>query len=257
MVEKDSVHHFETYFLEAGRRLECSSYASGAIERLTATATLLESASTKRRGFERAVDIGAAPGLLTAFIREQLAVPNVTVVSLRPSEAFERYVATVGVTSLVLDVERDRLPFPDRSCDCLLFYEVIEHLIYPQAVFAEMARIVAPEGTIVIGCPNLGALRNRLGLLRGKPILELPSVKDPAGPLLKDRPHVRPHLLDELRALVDVHGLAVTAQRYAERSRRRPGVLPALRRWARRCSMGLVPTLKDTLIIVVRPRDTP
>lgn len=55
-----------------------------------------------------------------------------------------------GVTTAV----GERLPFADSSFDLILSNEVIEHVTDDRAYLAEMARVLRPNGRIVIFCPN-------------------------------------------------------------------------------------------------------
>ena len=46
------------------------------------------------------------------------------------------------------------LPFEDQSFDLVVSRSVVEHLEHPQAVFAELRRILRPGGRIVFATPN-------------------------------------------------------------------------------------------------------
>ena len=45
------------------------------------------------------------------------------------------------------------IPFPDESFDSILCTEVLEHVIHPEALVAEMRRVLRPGGTMVITVP--------------------------------------------------------------------------------------------------------
>jgi len=49
----------------------------------------------------------------------------------------------------------DAIPFPDLSFDLVTCNMVVEHLVDPRQCFAEMARVLAPGGIVVIHTPNL------------------------------------------------------------------------------------------------------
>jgi SAM-dependent methyltransferase len=116
-----------------------------------------------------ALDIGCGTGDVMAHLRRQC--PHARIVGLD----FQRY-GDDGLEHLDAFVEFDlaqllgrdaRLPFGDASFDIVLLTEVIEHLTQPHMLLAEVHRILAPEGALVLTCPNLLALENRLGLLFG------------------------------------------------------------------------------------------
>jgi len=50
--------------------------------------------------------------------------------------------------------EGERLPFADSSFDLVLLIEVIEHTWRPEAVIAEIARILVPQGRLILTTPN-------------------------------------------------------------------------------------------------------
>ena len=54
----------------------------------------------------------------------------------------------------MLKASADRLPFPSASFDKVYCSEVLEHVLDPRAVVAEMARVVKPAGTVVISIPH-------------------------------------------------------------------------------------------------------
>jgi SAM-dependent methyltransferase len=76
-----------------------------------------------------------------------------------------------------VDILREPLPFPDSHFLLVTFSEVLEHLPPDQVnfVFSQLARIVRPGGVLIISSPNQASLENRLRLLKGKSILEMPN----------------------------------------------------------------------------------
>ena len=57
-----------------------------------------------------------------------------------------------GNPDLQVDLEREPLPFPDGSFDCVLCLDVLEHLDNPHAVFDELCRV--SRRYVVISLPN-------------------------------------------------------------------------------------------------------
>src|SRR5262249_14787653 len=54
-----------------------------------------------------------------------------------------------------LDVAEDDPPLESRSLDCLLFVDVLEHLVDPEAVLRRFRRILAPRGVVLASLPNV------------------------------------------------------------------------------------------------------
>jgi len=66
-------------------------------------------------------------------------------------------VADVLVNRLVdraLVYDGRRLPFPDASFDLCCMHSVIEHLVEPAGIFAELARVLRPGGHLLFKTPN-------------------------------------------------------------------------------------------------------
>ena len=95
--------------------------------------------------------------------------------------------------------------FRDHAFDLVLLSEVIEHI--PEAdlppLYAEIRRILAPGGHLLLSVPNRLTLRNRARRLLLQP------------PVLMDRTHLREYSLAEARAAAASTGLAPRAFRAA------------------------------------------
>ena len=71
----------------------------------------------------------------------------------------ERILVTAGDAAAPLEVELVRanieaLPFPDASFDLILCSQAIEHLLDPALGASELARVLAPGGTLVLTTDN-------------------------------------------------------------------------------------------------------
>ncbi len=84
----------------------------------------------------RVLDVGCDEGRL----RGLLAEADYTGVDLNPR------------ADLVLDLERESLPFADRSFDCVLCTDVLEHLSDPHRVLDDLLRVSADA--VIISLPN-------------------------------------------------------------------------------------------------------
>jgi SAM-dependent methyltransferase len=102
------------------------------------------------------------------------------------------------------NAERDAFPYPDAAFDCVLFCEILEHLLVnPDHALAEIARVLRPGGFVVLSTPNATRLPNLYSLALGKSIWDDYSPHGPYGR------HNREFTLAEVCALVERHDFDV------------------------------------------------
>ena len=92
-----------------------------------------------------ALDIGCREGNQTRWLRQR----GYEVTSIDVEKAF--------IDCQVVDVDQG-LPFEDDSFDLIWCSEVLEHLEDPGASLAEMRRVTAPGGDIILTTPNSYAM---------------------------------------------------------------------------------------------------
>lgn len=118
--------------------------------------------------FKHAVDIGGGYGRLCVFLEKYadkvtLAEPsrqqlNLAKDFLKDHPEIEQ-----------LQMQADDLRFPAGSIDLFTMIRVMHHLPDPAAEFSELARVLAPEGTLILEMANYTHARNRLKyILTGK-----------------------------------------------------------------------------------------
>lgn len=67
-----------------------------------------------------------------------------------------------------IDLEIERLPWPDASADVVICNQVLEHLKNIWLPMTEMHRVLRPGGHAVLSVPNLASLHNRMLLALGR-----------------------------------------------------------------------------------------
>jgi len=148
----------------------------------------------------RILDAGCGVGMYTEQFRR--FSPHVTGVEIDLAVARQ---ASTRLPGIVV-APAEALPFIDGSFDVLFSHEVIEHATDDAAAAAEMLRVVAPGGRIVIFCPNrLYPFETHGHYWRGRyrfgntPLINW--LPDP----LRNRlaPHVRAYTGPQLRGLFD------------------------------------------------------
>ncbi|MGW0862950.1 class I SAM-dependent methyltransferase [Streptomyces sp. NPDC002611] len=103
------------------------------------------------------------------------------------------------------------LPFASESADAVLFSEVIEHLVDPDAALDEIRRILRPGGHLMLSTPNLAAWYNRALLLAGvQPVFSEVSLRGIHGrPGKEVVGHLRLYTARALREFVAASGFTV------------------------------------------------
>lgn len=66
------------------------------------------------------------------------------------------------------DLNIEKIPVEDKTFDCVIAGEVLEHLINPYNAVREFHRVLKKEGVLIISVPNICSLVNRINMLRGK-----------------------------------------------------------------------------------------
>jgi SAM-dependent methyltransferase len=108
------------------------------------------------------------------------------------SQAAER-----GVSIAVMDLERDRFPWPDQSMDIVVCNQVFEHLKNVWLPMSEIARVLRIGGHLVFSVPNLASAHNRALLALG---IQPTSIRTFG-------PHVRGFTLGQTRAFLCTDGV--------------------------------------------------
>ena len=101
----------------------------------------------KRISFATALDVGCAEGYFMNVLRDRFGA-EVWGVDLSPvalAKAHQKHGLTVGAA------EATRLPFADGSFDLVYSTEVIEHVLDPDLMLAEMRRV--SRGTVLVTTP--------------------------------------------------------------------------------------------------------
>lgn len=115
--------------------------------------------------FETVLDVGAGKGGDLLIARE--INPNAILNAIEcHAPNFERLKRN-NINVYHVDIEKDRLPFPDNSIDVIIMNQIVEHTKEIFWIFHEISRVVRKNGKIIIGVPNLASLHNRLLLLLG------------------------------------------------------------------------------------------
>lgn len=111
----------------------------------------------------RVLDLGCRSGALTRHLLDGNQVVGLDV----DAAALEK-AAALGIEPVQANVE-EPLPFEGASFDAVVAGELLEHLQFPDALVAEIRRVLRPKGVLVGSVPNAYRLQSRLRFLLGRP----------------------------------------------------------------------------------------
>jgi len=112
---------------------------------------------------KRVLDLGCRSGALTRHFLEGNSVVGLDV----DAAALEK-AAALGIEPVQANVE-EPLPFEESSFDAVVAGELFEHLQFPDALVAEIRRVLRHRGLLVGSVPNAFRVQSRLRFLRGQP----------------------------------------------------------------------------------------
>lgn len=148
----------------------------------------------------RALDLGSSTGFISDELRRAGAsVLGVDIDAPGLAAARQRFPADIHW----LMADGSALPLPDRSVDLVVFNQIYEHVVDPDAVLAEIRRVLRPDGAGYLGLGNRRTLMEphvRLPFASWLP----PAVADRYVRLMRrgDRYHERFRTKPGLRRLV-------------------------------------------------------
>jgi ubiquinone/menaquinone biosynthesis C-methylase UbiE len=94
------------------------------------------------------LEIGCAAGHLTKLISEHYPKAKVTGIDVYKAAIYKANRMFPKLTFLVADAHK--LPFPENSFDLVISSETIEHVVDPQKMLSEIARVLKPTGNAII-----------------------------------------------------------------------------------------------------------
>ena len=139
--EKDRIHQGITTMKQSAEWDVYLNARLGILERLELVAT---TAGKNKSVFE----IGCAEGMLLHALRKR----GMTVAGCEMNRA----VAAEGMKHLGVDIRTEpfeSLVLPERHCDLVISFHTLEHMRYPEQVLAKIAKILRPDGSVLIEVP--------------------------------------------------------------------------------------------------------
>ena len=166
---------------------------------------VLEVADALPRG--RALDVPCGPGLASEALR-RLGF-EVTAADLDE----RAFAASSGIAFERLDLDLP-LPFADASFELVHCGDGIEHLESPLRALRELARVLAPGGTLVLTTPNYASLERRLRFLVSGSLAK-PLPRGGAASERAPHGHVSPLTFTQLAWMAESAGLTLVERAHA------------------------------------------
>ena len=110
------------------------------------------------------LDVGCGYGTVACVIQRVL---NMETFGLDCEKHLLEQAKRKGVKTFCLNLETDKFPFENQTFTHITFIEVLEHLAKPEHCLSEIARVLTPDGALILTTPNLTSLLNRWLVLRG------------------------------------------------------------------------------------------
>jgi SAM-dependent methyltransferase len=118
------------------------------------------------RPYATVLDLGAGHGDDLLIARRIVPGAAIHGIEVYPDYASELRAKGIGVHCI--NIEQERLPFPDGSIDVVIANQVLEHVKELFWIFHEISRVLPVGGSLILGVPNLASLHNRLLLSAGR-----------------------------------------------------------------------------------------
>lgn len=123
--------------------------------------------ATNYRGGERILEIGCGNGSTLAALGGIFKELHGMELSQVRSETAQKNLKGYNGKIISASIE-ESTPYPDGYFDCIVWADVIEHVIDLWAAMDEIARLLKPGGRLITVTPNIAKIKARTRLLIGK-----------------------------------------------------------------------------------------
>jgi 2-polyprenyl-3-methyl-5-hydroxy-6-metoxy-1,4-benzoquinol methylase len=99
------------------------------------------------------LDVGCGAGRLGQYLKETL--PGCRITGIEREAAMADVARSVLDEVLVADLETLGQPFPSETFDCIIFADILEHLVHPEDLLHRFRPMLHHGGCIVCSIPNV------------------------------------------------------------------------------------------------------
>jgi 2-polyprenyl-3-methyl-5-hydroxy-6-metoxy-1,4-benzoquinol methylase len=152
---------------------------------------------------KRILEFGCANGFISRHLRERGCSVTGVENDHAAAEEARQWCEKVVVTDLN---KQEWVEQVGRDFNTVLFGDVLEHLVHPEHALRMAAKVLAPDGRIIICLPNIAHWRVRASLLRGR------FEYEPTGIL--DATHLRFFTIGSARKFIEDAGYRVVSTHF-------------------------------------------
>ncbi|MGA9365099.1 MAG: class I SAM-dependent methyltransferase [Bacteroidota bacterium] len=145
------------------------------------------------------LDVGCGKGRLGANLKQ--AVPGRKVFGIEHNDRIAAEAEKVLDGILIGDLQTMKISFPTAMFDCIIFADILEHLVDPDAALRKLKAHLKPQGKVICSIPNM---RHYTAILR---LLRRGWEYDDWG--LFDRTHLRFFSLRTMKKMLEDQGFQV------------------------------------------------
>ena len=144
------------------------------------------------------LDVGCGKGVLGRYLKDN-GVDKVFGIELNEDAAVEARQWLDDVATG--DLDSMQFPFQEKSVDCIICADVLEHLADPWTALAKLKRLLKDDGCIISSIPNVAFHRNIRKMLKGQ--------WEYGDEGLLDRTHLRFFTFSTIEELFNSNGLYI------------------------------------------------
>jgi len=144
------------------------------------------------------LDVGCGSGWLGEKIK---ATRPCLVVGIEKNVEAGKMASRVLDAVFVQDIEKSSLPFRNRSFDCIVVSDLLEHLVDPWETLRRLVDLLQDDGIMIISIPNIGHYTTILRLIAGRFEYEDEGILD--------RNHLRFFTRKNIKDLLEQSGLRI------------------------------------------------
>ncbi len=100
---------------------------------------------------KKALDVGCGSGGLGSILREK----GIEVIGIENSEGLHKEASEKLKQVFLADIEKFQIPFSKGYFDCIIYGDVLEHLIEPLAVLKNHKEYLSDNGYVIASVPNV------------------------------------------------------------------------------------------------------